>query len=127
MLCYHSALADIEMIAYGTEASCLVVFEHLLCGIVSVAACCRAVNNDISYAVAAVQQQTVLHVFGKLSFATHLFAGDNQWKSFCYHVCQNKVHEDTVIALKIVVISVHMALIITRQLSRCNVIVIRVY
>ena len=64
------------MIAYCSEATQFVVFQHLFNGIVAVAACCRAVDDDKADAVAAIHEQSVFHVSDKESLVMDLIAAD---------------------------------------------------
>lgn len=78
-------LADVEMVTYGTEATCLVGFHEVLHGEVLVATRSRTMEYQITDTLCRPHEVPVLHSGEERAFVTHNLPADCHWKTVMYH------------------------------------------
>lgn len=89
VLCHDAALADIKMIPDGTEATGLMVAQHLFHRVFTVTTGGGAVDNEEADSVRPTHHQAALHFRQQGAFVGHFIPADNHRKCFLDH---NLVH-----------------------------------
>lgn len=76
---------DVEVIAYGAEATCTVVAQQLWDGVVAVATGGRAVQDDVAHGLHRVHHPPALHPGQEGALVAHSLLTDGQWKDVLNH------------------------------------------